>query len=118
MLIKYGIKRAYTGSYDPYPFQCPNCKELDSTLFYPYSDYWHCWYIPIFPYEKDGHSKCDRCGFTVQSIKFNRNTRDIYREQKRKFRHPFYTYIGAAILGFPFAVGLIIWLSSVIKRLS
>ncbi|MDP4262869.1 MAG: zinc-ribbon domain-containing protein [Bacteroidota bacterium] len=108
----YGTNRARLGLYEPSPFQCPQCKELDTIDIIMYGDYFHFWYIPIFPYEKDGYAKCSNCGFTINSIKFNRNTKDLFQEIKRKFRYPFYTYTGAFILCSPFIVGILFFLFS------
>jgi zinc-ribbon family len=111
-LHKYGTKQVLLGSYDPYPLQCPECKELATIDITIYGDYYHYWYIPIFPYEKDGYAKCSSCDFTINSVKFNRNTKELFREIKGKFRYPFYTYTGIAIICAPFIIGILAWLFS------
>ena len=109
---KYGSKKILIGVYDPYPFQCPGCKELDTVDMAIYCEYYHFWYIPIFPYEKDGTAKCSNCDFKVNSVKFNKNTKELFQQIKKKFRYPFYTYIGAFILCLPFILGILFSLFS------
>jgi hypothetical protein len=111
---RYGTKEILIGVYTPYPFQCPECKQLDTVDIAIYSYYYHYWYIPIFPYEKDGMAKCSNCDFRINSVKFNKNTKELFRQLKRKFRHPFYTYIGGFILCLPFVIILLAFLLSLI----
>lgn len=101
---RYGTKRVLIGTYDPYPFQCPNCKELDTIEFLIYGDYFHYWYVPIFPEEKDGFASCSNCNFTINSVKFNRNTKEIFQQIRKKYRYPFYTYIGIALILTPIII--------------
>jgi uncharacterized membrane protein YvbJ len=68
--------------------------------------------MPVFPYEKDGSAKCSNCGFTINSVKFNRNTKELLREIKKKFRYPFYTYTGFIIFCLPFIMGILFFLFS------
>jgi hypothetical protein len=115
-LHKYGTKRILLGIYDPYPFQCPNCKELGTIDFTIYGDYYHYWYIPIFPQEKDGYACCSNCDFTINSVKFNRNTRELFQEIKKKYKYPFYTYIGITIICAPFIIGILAFLISKLSK--
>ena len=107
---KYGTKQVLLGLYDPYPFQCPGCKETGRIEIMIYGDYYHYWYIPIFPYEKDGYAKCDKCGFTINSVKFNKLTKHLFPEIKKKYKYPLYTYFGITLLCSPFVIGILAWL--------
>ena len=103
--LKYGTKRILIGIYDPYPFQCPNCKKMGTVTFALYGEYYHFWFIPVFPFEKDGEAKCINCSFHVSSIKFNRQTKEIFKEIKGRYKYPFYTYTGITIVVAPFVLG-------------
>lgn len=109
---KSGTKRIMIGIYDPFPFQCPNCKQLSTVNFAFYSEYFHYWYIPIFPQEKDGFAKCENCSFTINSLKYNRLTKHDYKEISKKFKHPFYTYTGITLILLPIAIIIIMALFS------
>ena len=104
---KYGTKKVLMGLYDPYPFQCPECKELNTIEIMVYGEYYHYFYLPIFPYEKDGYAKCSRCGYTINSVKFNRHTKDLFLKIKKRYKYPLYTYTGVAIFCAPFLIGII-----------
>lgn len=104
---KYGTKKVLIGVHHPYPFQCPECKQFDTIEIFIFGDYYHFWYIPIFPYEKDGRAECSNCNFTIHSVKFNRQTKELFKEIKKKYRYPLYTYIGAAVLSLPIVGGIL-----------
>jgi hypothetical protein len=106
--IKYGTKRVNLGIHDPFPFQCPNCKELNSVQFVIYGDYYHFWFIPVFPFEKDGYAICDNCNFRINSLKYNRLTTEDFKQVRKKFKYPFCTYIGFAIFIFPVVVAVLV----------
>lgn len=109
---KYGTKKILIGAYNPHPFQCPECKKSDTVDIAIYCDYYHFWYIPIFPYEKDGTAKCSNCDLKINSVKFNKHTKELFQQIKKKFRYPFYTYVGGFILSLPFVAGLLAFLFS------
>jgi len=107
MFIRFGTKELLLAVHDPYPFQCPSCKELNTVDFAITCEYFHIWYIPVFPTGKDGNAKCSHCDFRVSTLKFNKNTKELFKEIKRKYRYPFYLYTGISILLLPFVAGLI-----------
>ena len=110
--IKYGTKRVTLGIHDPFPFQCPNCKQINTVEYAIYGEYYHFWYIPVFPFEKDGYAKCSHCDFRINSLKYNKLTEEDFRQVKKKLKYPFYTYTGAAIFLFPILVAIVLSLVS------
>jgi transcription elongation factor Elf1 len=107
--IKYGIRKVNAGVYQPSFFQCPNCKSINSVSFGIESTYFHVWYIPVFPTEKDGFARCDSCDFKVNSIKYNKQTRDEYRQViRKKVKHPFYVYTISLIFGGLIVAGILV----------
>jgi hypothetical protein len=110
--VRYGTNRVSLGLYDPFPFQCPGCKQINTVEFALYGDYYHVWYIPIFPFEKDGYAKCSNCNFTINSLKYNKLTCDDFKQIRKKFRFPYFTYLGAALFLFPFIVAIFLVLFS------
>jgi MFS-type transporter involved in bile tolerance (Atg22 family) len=109
-LLKYGTRTILIDVYDPPFFQCPNCKGLNTVSFTFTSTYYHFWYVPVFPIEKDGFARCSDCNLKIDSIKYSKFTKEEYKEMKKKFKHPFYTYTLAAILLSPFIIGIIAYL--------
>jgi hypothetical protein len=107
--IKYGTKKVLLGVHDPYPYQCPNCKELNTTDFAVFGEYFHFWYIPILPVEKDGMSTCSNCTFTISSLKYNKTTGEEFRKISKRYRYPLYTYFGVALIFFPIIISVLIY---------
>ena len=83
-------------------------KQLNSVEFAIYGEYYHFWYIPVFPFEKDGHAKCSHCDFRINSLKYNKLTLEDFKDVKKKFKYPFYTFTGAAIFFFPILVAIVL----------
>lgn len=108
----HGTKTIVLGIHDPYPLQCPVCKELDSIDITIYGTYFHVWFIPVFPQEKDGYARCQHCDFTIRSVKFNRYTKELFQQIKKKYRFPFYTYFGVAMITSPVIIGILVTLFS------
>jgi hypothetical protein len=106
--LKYGTKEILIGVHDPYPFQCPNCKEINTVDFAITCEYFHIWYVPMFPTEKDGMATCRNCEFRVSSLKLSKRTEHLFKEIKKKYRYPFYTYIGISIILSPFIIAFLL----------
>ena len=107
MLVKFGKRTILIGVHDPYPFTCPNCKELGTVDFVITCEYFHIYYIPMFPYEKDGFGSCSNCNFKASSLKFSKHSADIFKEIKRSYRYPYYTYIGISLFLTPIIIGIL-----------
>lgn len=105
---KYGTKKFLLGLHDPYPFQCPNCKQIGSVEFAIIGEYFHFWYIPCYPVEKDGIATCINCEFSINTLRYNHKTATEFQRIKKDYRFPFYTYLGIAILLFPILIALIL----------
>jgi hypothetical protein len=105
--LKYGSKEVMLGVHDPYPFQCPECKQLGTVSYSLYGEYFHFWYVPVFPFEKDGYAICSNCNFRINSLKFNRRTKEEFKQLRKKFRYPFYTYIGAVLFISPIVIAIL-----------
>jgi hypothetical protein len=110
--VKYGTKRILIGVHDPYPFQCPNCKELGTVSFALYGEYYHFWFIPVFPFDKDGIAKCSNCNLHIGSVKFNKLTKEEFSGIKTRYKHPFYTYTGLILIAAPFIIGMLAYFFS------
>ena len=108
MFVKFGTKQMLFASHDPYPFQCPSCKQLGTVDFALSCAYFHIWYIPVFPTEKDGTARCSNCDLRIDSLKFNRNTRELFSKIRKQHRYPFYLYTGITLFLLPVMIGLVL----------
>ena len=112
--IKHGHTTILIGVHAPYPFQCPHCKQLNSVDFLIIGEYFHIYWVPMCPTGKDGYAKCNNCTFKIDSLRYNRLTRDSFKEISKKYKYPYYTYIGVSILSF-FFILMVLALSGAFK---
>ncbi|MBO9657633.1 MAG: zinc-ribbon domain-containing protein [Chitinophagaceae bacterium] len=113
IFIRYGKYQRLLGIHEPFESQCPNCREIGSISFAIQAEYFHIWYIPFFPVEKDGFARCSNCPHKVDSLKFNRTTRDDFKEIKKQFRYPLYMYTGLLIVFGPILLAILLELLGV-----
>ena len=95
-LIWFGIKKADIGL-DEFMIKCPSCEADNFADVMITSCYFHIYYIPIFPIDKEANIICQKCGLKRYEVPFNSKTFKDYLEIKNRFRHPLYTYTFAAI---------------------
>ena len=96
-LLIYGVKKAAIGM-DEFMIKCPSCEVDNFADVMITSNYYHFWFIPIFPIEKEANIVCQKCGLRRYNVPFNSRTFKNYDEIKHKFRHPWYTYFFAALV--------------------
>ena len=104
--IKYGLQRANIDIGD-FLVKCPSCETDQWAEIMVSSVYSHFYYLPLFPNDKDACVCCEKCGLKRYGVPFNARLINNYEEVKRKYRHPWYTYTGAVIIGFPFLIWII-----------
>ena len=92
MLIFHGKRKTAIGIFEPLFYKCPNCEQLHSTYIVAYSWYFHIFWVPLFPYEKEFVANCSECGFTRSEIKFGPNLVKELGEKRKDFRHPWWTW--------------------------
>lgn len=90
-IIWYGVKNAGVGV-DEFMIRCPSCEADQFADVMITSNYYHIYYIPIFPFEKEANVICHKCGLKRFNIPFNEKNFKNYHEIKPRFKHPLYTY--------------------------
>jgi hypothetical protein len=101
--IIFGTKEATIGA-DEFLIRCPACDKHSYADAMIVSKYFHIYFIPIFPYEKEANIICQECGLRRYNIPFEEGLFSDFKEIKKRFRHPWYTYF---FVGFVLFVGLI-----------
>ena len=96
-LVFFGEKETPIGV-DEFLVKCPSCETESLADVMVVSHYFHFYYLPFFPIEKDANVFCKTCGLKKYGISFNQNLISNYNEVKRKYRHPLFTYIGLIIV--------------------
>lgn len=97
-ILIYGVKKADIGL-DEVLIKCPSCEKDTYADIMVISNYYHFWYLPIFPIDKEANIICQQCGLKRYGVPFNARTFSNFSEIRHKFKHPWYTYITAAFLG-------------------
>ena len=94
--VRYGIKTSLIGA-DEYLVRCPSCESDNWADVGIISNYYHFYYVPIFPFEKDAYVACKKCGLK-RTVPFDEKLVKNFSEIKGQYHHPWYTYIGIAIM--------------------
>src|SRR5689334_4380969 len=95
-LIIYGNTQTPIGV-DELFVRCPCCEAQNWADVMVLSNYYHIYWIPIFPFEKNADIICKKCGLKRYGIPFTPSLISNFMEVKGNFRHPWFTYLGAGI---------------------
>ena len=90
-ILIYGVKKTPIGV-DEVLTNCPSCEVDTYEDIYVTSNYYHMFFIPIFPIEKEVTFFCQKCGLRRTDIPLTPNSIKNFQEVNKKFRHPWYTY--------------------------
>lgn len=90
-IIFYGVKQATIGL-DEIMINCPSCEADNWADFMITSNYYHIYFIPIFPFEKEANIICQKCGLKQYNVPFQSKLITNIFGIKNKFKHPWYTY--------------------------
>jgi hypothetical protein len=110
-LIFYGVKKANIG-FDEFLVKCPSCEADNFADVMVTSNYYHIYFVPIFPIEKEVSCICQKCGLKRYDVPFNKRTFKNYTEVKSKFRHPWYSWFFTLIIGTIILISILIALFS------
>lgn len=91
MLIFYGKRKGLIGSYEAFMYECPYCEENNTTTLYVYSWYYHIFWIPLFPFDKEAMALCTECKSKRNESRFGPKLVSEFKENKYRFRHPWWT---------------------------
>ena len=95
-LLVYGKKNVLIGLGEVH-VKCPSCEVHNWADMMVSSSYYHFFWLPIFPFDKEAHLTCTKCGLKRNGMGFSKRLLDNFDEIKSKYKHPWYTYTGAAI---------------------
>jgi len=99
MIFFYGTKQRFIGHKALY-MPCPCCEAHTDADVYVTSKYFHVYWIPFWPMDKEANSECGKCGLKRYNLPIEDKFIPDAKELKRKFNHPWYTYLGPALVSF------------------
>ena len=105
--IYYGVKKATIGL-DELMRHCPSCEADSFADVMISSNYFHIYFVPLFPFEKEASCICQQCGLKSYDVPFNERTFKDYNEIKNRYRHPWYTYFFVGLMGLTISLGIIL----------
>lgn len=97
MFLRGGVAKVPLGT-ETILNRCPSCeadKEVDILVT---GNYFHVYYIPLFPTNKEVTLICNNCGLQRTDLPFSDRYVRNYYEIKNKYKHPLYLYLGIAII--------------------
>ena len=101
-MIFFGVKQIYIGADETY-MRCPSCESHTDTELLISGKYFHIYWIPFWPFEKEMSSVCSKCGLKRYNLPIEDKFISDAAEMKRKFKYPWFTYIGLAAVSFVIA---------------
>jgi hypothetical protein len=93
----YGVREHAIG-YDEFFVKCPACEAHNWADVMVISKYYHFYFIPMWPINKEANVICKRCGLKRYGISFNSVLISNFEEKRSHFRHPWFTYFGLIII--------------------
>ncbi|MEI2739739.1 MAG: zinc-ribbon domain-containing protein [Chitinophagaceae bacterium] len=87
----YGTRSTPAGLHEFSSYQCPHCEKTDTTYAVIYSMYFHIFWIPFFPDDKQMIATCSECSFTRGTEKFGPKLFEQCKGLTKKYRHPWWT---------------------------
>ena len=96
-IIIFGNKQTPIGL-DEFLVKCPTCETHGWADIMVVSNYYHMYWIPMFPFEKNANIICKKCGLKRYGRSFDASLISNYYEVKGKYKHPLFTYAGAGTL--------------------
>ena len=103
-IIIYGLKQAPIDIAEVV-MSCPSCESDSFAEIMVYSNYYHIFFIPIYPVSKEVNIICQKCGLKSYHVPFPPKSLKDYDQLKSRFKHPWYTY---SFTGFVAAIILIV----------
>lgn len=78
--------------------QCLKCKAESSIYMGIFQEYFHIFWIPIFPEKKTASTRCNKCGNVIQLDDFSGNLYEHYKILRSKRKTPIWTYTGVFLV--------------------
>ncbi|HEX2630949.1 MAG TPA: hypothetical protein VHM26_18160 [Chitinophagaceae bacterium] len=88
----WGHRAANIGTESVIMYECPYCNETNTTLLSIYVRYNHIFWIPLFPYAKEGSAYCTHCERHRNESQFGPQLTHEFREYKKKTRYPWWSW--------------------------
>lgn len=96
----YGSKAHRVGKEKLTDVACSYCHKKGTVDLFFFYRYYHFLGIPIFPHRRGGAMMCTNCKHVTNVKLFPADLKEIYLNEKQKYRAPLWQYFGTAALSF------------------
>ncbi len=104
--IYYGVHKASIGM-DEIMERCPSCESDRFHEILVTSNYYHMFLLPMFPIAKEVTMVCEKCGMRRKDVPLTERSFKNYEELRKKFRHPWHTYLFALMMGILISIAIL-----------
>ncbi len=105
-IVFFGTKETPIGI-DEEMLYCQSCEGHSMADVMVLSSYFHIYYLPLFPVAKEVNIVCQKCGLKNYGLPLNSKVLSSSEVLRRKFRHPWYTYIFPGLILFLILVAIL-----------
>lgn len=97
-LLIHGTRETFI-NLDEFLIKCPSCETDSWADVMLMSEYYHFYYVPLFPFDKNANVVCKKCGLKRYGMGFDKKLIKNLEEVKHQYKHPWFTYIGLILVG-------------------
>ena len=78
--------------------KCPSCETDQWADVMVVGKYYHIFFVPFMPTDKDLNLICNNCGLKRYNLPFDSRMLKNFDEIKGKFKHPWFAYSGIGLI--------------------
>lgn len=97
-MIIYGTKPVHLKTVENKTVKCGNCDTQGQVAFSYFSNHFHVFWIPMFPYVRKGFSSCTNCGEELKPKQMPEHMRRAYKETKKDTKLPIWQFSGIVLV--------------------
>lgn len=94
----YGSKAAQVGKENLPDVTCAYCHKKGTVDLFIFYRYYHFFGLPMFPHRRGGAVMCSNCKHVTNAKLFPIDLKEIYMQEKKKYKAPWWHYIGSVSL--------------------
>lgn len=98
-MIIFGLRSSNIGSFEIVNCYCEYCKNATTHKIITLGNYFHIFWIPIFPLGKKTFSECTHCKRTLKKKYFTPKLKEAYIKNKSIIQRPIWHFTGLILIG-------------------
>ena len=98
-MIIFGTRASHIGSFEINDSTCDYCQNTGTRVISEFGQYFHIFWIPVFPIGKKTIGECAHCRRTLRKKEFSIELKRAYNEVKSAVKRPVWHWSGLILLG-------------------